>query len=194
RGCLPLFVGAAVFAGAFAAAPRLAAAEETDTPRVMGPVDEPVTSAAEVPTIGTELRAPSTGDSSLYHLIGFGTDPRLAGGHASPGVALAASPTDDPATRLLLEGGTAPDGTDRPVLEQAVRTGTKDMVALLIQHGADLNALSHEGQPLLVLAVALGRPDVTTALLDAGADVDTPVVAPASDEFLALVPGRYARF
>jgi hypothetical protein len=68
------------------------------------------------------------------------------------------------------------------------------MVALLIQHGADLNALSREGQPLLVLAVALARPDVTTALLDAGADVDTPVVPPVSDEFLALVPGRYVRF
>ena len=68
------------------------------------------------------------------------------------------------------------------------------MVALLLQHGADLNALSREGQPLLVLAVALGRPDVTTALLDGGTYIDTPVITPASDEFLALVPGRYARF
>jgi len=130
----------------------------------------------------------------MYHLIGFGTDPRLIGSDGSTALEQVVSRNDEPATRLLLEGGTDPDGTDRPVLEQAVRSGTKDMVALLIQHGADLNALSREGQPLLVLAVALGRPDVTTALLDAGADVDTPVVPPVSDEFLALVPGRHARF
>ena len=42
--------------------------------------------------------------------------------------------------------------------------------------------------------MALGRADVSTALLDAGAYVDTAVVPPASEEFLALVPGRFARF
>ena len=188
RAYLPLLVGAAALAGAFAADRRLAAAEEADTSRVTWPAEEPA------PTLATGVLAPSTGALSMYHLIGFGTDPRLIGSDGSTALEHVVSRNDEPATRLLLEGGTDPDGTDRPVLEQAVRSGTRDMVALLIQHGADPNALSREGQPLLVLAVALGRPDVTTALLDAGADVDTPVVSPASDEFLALVPGRYARF
>ena len=188
-------MGAAALAAAFAAASRLAAADEADTAQATKPADEPRASAVEEPAVGTGvLQAPSTSELSMYHLIGFGTDPVLIGSDGSAALEHVVSRNDEPATRLLLEGGTDPDGTDRPVLEQAVRSGTKDMVTLLLQHGADLNALSREGQPLLVLAVALGRADVTTALLDAGAYVDTPVVSPVSEEFLALVPGRYARF
>ena len=187
-------MGAAALAAAFAAASRLAAADEADTAQATKPADEPRASAVEEPAVGTGVKAPPTGELSMYHLIGFGTDPRLIGSDGSTALEHVVSRDDEPATRLLLEGGTDPDGTDRPVLEQAVRSGTKDMVTLLLQHGADLNALSREGQPLLVLAVALGRADVTTALLDAGAYVDTPVVSPVSEEFLALVPGRFARF
>src|SRR4029453_16440097 len=65
---------------------------------------------------------------------------------------------------------------------------------LLIAHGADPNVLSREGQPLLSLAVALGRVDVVQALLDRGIYVDTPLVTPVSEDFMALVPGRYPRY
>jgi len=125
---------------------------------------------------------------------GFGVDPVLAGSDRSAALAAAVSRNDEPAARSLLESGTDPNDGGRSLLEQAVRSGTKDMVALLIQHGADLNALSREGQPMVPLAVALGRTDITTTLLDAGADVDTPVVSPVSEEFMQLVPGGYARF
>src|SRR5262245_9864536 len=120
---------------------------------------------------------------------GFGVDPVLAGSDRSAALAAAVSRNDEPAARSLLESGTDPNDGGRSLLEQAVRSGTKDMVALLIRHGADLNALSREGQPMMPLAVALGRADITTALLDAGADVDTPVVSPVSEEFMQLVPG-----
>jgi hypothetical protein len=94
----------------------------------------------------------------------------------------------------LLGGYPVLAGSDAPSLEQAVRSGTRDTVAVLLRHGADPAVLSREGQPMLPLAVALGRVDVTTTLLDAGVDVDTQVASPVSEEFMQLVPGGYARF
>jgi hypothetical protein len=126
--------------------------------------------------------------------LGFGGDPVLAGSDAPSALATVVSRNDEPTARLLLESGADPADSDRSPLEQAVRSGTRDMVALLLQHGADAAVPSREGQPMLPLAVALGRVDVTTTLLDAGVDVDTPVASPASDEFMQLVPGGYARF
>src|SRR5262249_18709755 len=85
-------------------------------------------------------------------------------------------------------------GSSESLLEQAIREGKHDAVRQLLERGASPTATSREGQPLLALAVALGHPEVTTALLDAGVDVDTVLVTPASDEFLAIVPGSYARY
>jgi hypothetical protein len=138
--------------------------------------------------------APSAHVPGMHQLLGFGGDPVLAGGDGAAALATVVSRNDEPTTRLLLESGADPHSGDRSPLEQAVRSGTKDVVALLLQHGADPSVLSREGQPMLPLAVALGRIDVTTALLDAGADVDTEVASPASEEFLALVPGKYERY
>lgn len=138
--------------------------------------------------------APGDALPAMHELLGFGGDPALAGSDAPSALATVISRNDEPTARLLLESGADPDDGARSPLEQAVRTGTKDMVALLLQHGADPAALSREGQPMLPLAVALGRVDVTTTLLDAGVDVDTPVASPASEEFMQLVPGKYPRF
>src|SRR5262249_12473546 len=144
--------------------------------------------------VGAPPPPPGPGETSMHGLLGFGTDPRLLGTDGSIALAHAVSRNDEPAARLVLEGGANPDEPDGVLLEQAVRDGTKEMVALLLQHGADPGTLSREGQPMIALAVALGRADITTALLDGGADVNTPVVSPASEEFLQLVPGKYARF
>jgi lipoprotein-anchoring transpeptidase ErfK/SrfK len=144
---------------------------------------------------GIPLRVVGADDLPMMHqLFGLGVDPVLPDSEGSGALAVAVSRNDEPAARLLLASGTDPVDGDRSPLEQAVRAGTKDMVALLIEHGADLNVLSREGQPMVPLAVALGRADITAALLDAGADVDTRVVSPVSEEFIQLVPGRYARF
>jgi len=144
--------------------------------------------------VGGPPLPPGPGETSMHGLLGFGTDPRLLGTDGSIALAHAVSRNDEPAARLVLEGGANPDEPDGVLLEQAVRDGTKEMVALLLQHGADPGTLSREGQPMIALAVALGRADITTALLDGGADVNTPVMSPASEEFLQLVPGKYARF
>ncbi len=201
RGYLQLFVGGAVLTGmvAMALCPRRAVADDEATVQVTGPPSDPGgTSAFPVPrpdaTNGASLLTPGTGELSMHGLLGFGVDPALIGSNGSSALAHAVSRNDEPIARLVLEGGANPDEPDRVLLEQAVRGGTKEMVALLLQHGADPGTLSGEGQPLLALAVALGRTDITTALLDGGADVDTPVTSPVSEEFLQLVPGKYARF
>ena len=169
--------------------PALATADDTAMPGGAGPeMSSGVWS-------GIPLQAAGSGDLPVMHvLLGAGVDPALASSDAPAALAVAVSRNDEPGARLLLESGDDPDDGDRSVLEHAVRTGTKDMVELLIAHGADLAVISREGQPMVPLAVALGRADITAALLDGGADVDTEVVTPVSEEFLQLVPGKFARF
>jgi ankyrin repeat protein len=100
--------------------------------------------------------------------------------------------------RALLEAGATtqvdPSGPDRSLLEDMIRDGRRGMVSLLLAHGADPTVPSREGQPLLALAVALGRADIVAALLDAGGAVDAELAPAASEEFLALVPGKHARY
>ncbi len=159
---------------------------------------------AALAPIGPGRRPPSlhvaaTGDArTMRLLLGAGIDPNLADADGLTALAHAAARADDPMTRLLLEAGASPDvdpaGPDRSLLEQAIRTGRKDLVELLLAHGADPTVPSREGQPLVPLAVALGRADLTAALLDAGADVNGPLAPAVSEEFLQLVPGKYARY
>ncbi len=130
--------------------------------------------------------------------VGLGIGPELVGSDGLPALANAVAHGDEPLARLLLEAGATldvnPIGPHRSLLEHAIRTGNPRVVALLLEHGGDPTALSQEGQPLVPVAVALGHAQVTTALLDAGADVETELVSPPAEEFLALVPGKYARF
>jgi len=145
------------------------------------------------------LHAARTGDlRTMSLLLGFGVDPNFTGSDGFPVLTHAVSLDDEPIARLLLEAGATPDVAPpapyRSLLEQAIRDGGPSVVQLLLEYGADPRVLSREGQPLLPLAVALGRRDITESLLDAGADVNTVVVPPVSEEFLALVPGRFARF
>jgi ankyrin repeat protein len=145
------------------------------------------------------LHAVRTGDlRTMRLLLGFGVDPNVADSDGFPALVHAVVRNDEPIARSLLEAGAKPDVASPPpyrsLLERAIRDGGTGVVDLLLEYGADPNVLSREGQPLLPLAVALGRADIAAALLEAGADVDTPVVPPVSKEFLALVPGSYARF
>ena len=140
-----------------------------------------------------------TGDvRKMKLLLGLGIPPDVTGADGLTALAHAVSRNDVPMAQALLEAGATPQagtaGPDRSLLEQAIRVGRRDMVELLLAHGADVSALSREGQPLLPLAVALGRINIAAALLDAGADVDTELAPLPSEQFLALMPGRYARF
>jgi len=139
-----------------------------------------------------------SGDAELAQmLLARGTDPNQADAEGVTPLARAVVEHDQRTARALLAAGASPDvdppGPDGSVLEHAVREGWADFVTLLLARGANPATPSREGQPLLPLAVALGRADVTAALLDAGADIETPLVTPVSEDFMALVPGKYAQ-
>ena len=130
-------------------------------------------------------------------LLARGADPNQPDAEGLTPLARAVARHDQKTASLLLSSGASPNidppGPDGSVLEQAVREGWTDLVPLLVSRGASPTTLSREGQAMLPLAVALGRADVTAALLDAGADIETPLVNPVSEDFMALVPGKYAR-
>ncbi len=95
--------------------------------------------------------------------------------------------------KLLLERGALVDATnhtrdpvsagshhsDYTALDQASEDGHADLVALLLDHGADVNGRANGISPLL-LAVAPGHVEVARMLLDHGADVSAKDWAGAS--------------
>lgn len=85
--------------------------------------------------------------------------------------------------RALLDSGARTDvhsgrfGDDGTALHIAARDGSVDMVALLLDGGADVNAREACGATPLHWAVSvenMGRESVVELLLDRGAEIDTP--------------------
>jgi hypothetical protein len=62
----------------------------------------------------------------------------------------------------------------RTALHWAARCGHTDVVALLLQSGADLNAKDINGKTSIMLAAVNGQSHVVRFLVDAGGDVDEP--------------------
>ena len=60
-------------------------------------------------------------------------------------------------------------------LHYAVLAGHIDVMKCLIEHGAEINALSKVGTTPLHLAVKSGNIDVAKVLIDLGADIDYPL-------------------
>ncbi|KAK2802249.1 hypothetical protein FQN50_007430 [Emmonsiellopsis sp. PD_5] len=84
-------------------------------------------------------------------------------------------------TRFCLENGADPnlnkvDGF-KSVLAAAAERSTTEMVALLIEHGAQLN-----GSGALILAAEAGRKEMAEFLLDRGADIDEMGFEDPTDE------------
>lgn len=59
-------------------------------------------------------------------------------------------------------------------LMDAVWKGNLEIASFLIQHGADVNKLSKDGQTMVVLAVGADKLDLCRLLVENGADVDIP--------------------
>lgn len=67
---------------------------------------------------------------------------------------------------------TAPDGRGDQPIHHAARNGDTQIVRLLIEHGADVNAQNTRGHTVLYCAGGHGHLDTLQLLLDAGADRD----------------------
>lgn len=91
--------------------------------------------------------------------------------------------------KFLLEQGAKvnvkpPKGAEyfRSALHCAVAGGSLDAAKLLVDHGADIDALDSEGATPLLTAVARGRMDIAEYLVEKGCDLD------AKDTFLSRSP------
>jgi ankyrin repeat protein len=80
---------------------------------------------------------------------------------------------------------TAPDGRGDCPIHHAARNGDTEIVRLLIEHGADVNAKNPRGHNVLYCAGGHGHVDTLKLLLDKGADRDAQV---ALLEWLAEYP------
>ena len=74
--------------------------------------------------------------------------------------------------RYLLDKGVSPNEGGYPMLAEAARMSSMDIVTLLLDHGADIKAQA--GQQALSVAGAAGRDDICALLLKRGADASTP--------------------
>ncbi|KAL7972633.1 hypothetical protein HDV63DRAFT_393258 [Trichoderma sp. SZMC 28014] len=63
------------------------------------------------------------------------------------------------------------NGTMSP-LGLALRNGSKDLVDMLLENGADIDAMDHRGLTLLIQAIEDGCEDTAIQLLEKGADID----------------------
>src|SRR4029079_8670696 len=81
---------------------------------------------------------------------------------------------NEDAVRLFLAAGMNPNTTyeaDVTALMEAVKWSHRNLVELLIQKGADLNAVNVYGETALIVAIRNGaNPDLVTLLLEKGAN------------------------
>jgi len=91
---------------------------------------------------------------------------------------------------------TAPDGRGDHPIHHAARNGDTDVVRLLIEHGADVNARNTRGHTVLYCAGGHGHVETLRLLLERGSDPDVRFTHDGKTltEWLAQYPGdlRYA--
>jgi uncharacterized protein len=92
----------------------------------------------------------------------------------------------------LLRDGANVDSRDAewPSLHLAVGVGHKDVVKLLLDHSAEVDAKNNEGVTPLYLAAVEGHKDVVKLLLDHGAEVDAKNNEGVTPLYLAAVEGH----
>lgn len=109
---------------------------------------------------------------------GFNPNQEPAGDCSTP-LALAAVHGNADSVTLLIEHGAQPDApasSDSRTALQCVAELEQDvpeMVALLLQNGADVNLTRQDGTTALMLAASRGHVETVRLLLAAGADVNT---------------------
>ena len=101
--------------------------------------------------------------------------------------------------RLLLDAGMSPDSrcaSDRyPILSYAALNGKEDIVRLLVERGADVNAegpRSKMGGTPIFFAVGGGNLNILRFLISKGADVNRPTVGNATPLMAAAMSGNAA--
>lgn len=96
--------------------------------------------------------------------------------------------------RQFLDGGQSPDTVDggRSMLGWAAQGGNVEMVQILLDAGAEVDAVDSVGHTPLMRAVEVGHEAVVEQLIGAGADLDVQASNGSSAVMLAVSDGRIA--
>ncbi len=119
--------------------------------------------------------AAASGDTtSIQNFLKIGFSPDIRDEKGVP-VLVAAIRNNSPATgEILLNRGADPnsisDDRGTTALMEAASLGNRDVVDMLLSHGANPDIRSKSGRTALMLAVSEGKRDVAEALLSSGAD------------------------
>jgi peptidoglycan/LPS O-acetylase OafA/YrhL len=109
----------------------------------------------------------------------------------------AARKGDQVAIRERLDAGADVNAVDAKVgatpLSWASMRGDADVVRLLIERGANVNARNRDGSPPLLSAAFMGRADVAKILLSSGADINARNDQGTSALDATKVPAEYTR-
>lgn len=128
------------------------------------------------------MAAVRSGDPSTSRmLLAAGADPRAVAGLVPPPQLVWAAEVGDPhAVRLMLESGAKPDrpsvrgGSERETaLMAAAAGGHVEVLQLLLQWGADPNAVDSLGRTALVYGIVAAQPEAVRILLQTGARPNT---------------------
>ena len=121
-----------------------------------------------------EIAAMKTGRGEIAKLFGLEGTFDKAGTSPAQNLSAAAFTGDLTAMKKALADGADPNTKDpqsgSTVLSIAALMGHTKVVALLLEHGADINARSRDGGTALHSAAFLGRVETVKFLLDKGAD------------------------
>lgn len=106
------------------------------------------------------------------------------------GLANAINNKDEDSVQNFLVTGVSPNACDArgvPPLHAAIRVGAWDSVALLLEHGADCNAIATDrGSTPVAEAVGAGNHELLETLITRGADIRTPSGAGQSPLMIAI--------
>lgn len=115
-------------------------------------------------------------DSLVKSLLARGADPAHTDSEGWTALHWAVHENQEAAARVLLDHAAAlvntPDAAGATPLMHAAEAGSEALARLLLERGADKNAVNRDGLSALTLAATGGHAGVLQVLLDAGAHVD----------------------
>jgi len=107
-------------------------------------------------------------------LLEHGANPDAVGSYKKPAIAEAVDHSNAEMVSLLLDYGANPDAIWNRihVVFEAASDGHPEIIRLLVEHGADVNAKDYEGKTVLLRPCVLSEPELVSLILSKGGEPD----------------------